>query len=233
MITQKIFVLNINNYQPEITKYTYPTIEAYADKIGAEIVYITERKYPDYPVTFEKHQIYDLADTDWSIYIDSDVLIHPEFFDVASISDPNKVIIDYNNVATGRYYLDNYFLRDNRFISVSNFISWVSSRCIDYWKPDLDRPLVDILKSIYPLPREEFFNIGHRIDDYLCSRNIAKYGLKVKYIDDIFKDIYGHINLSYYYHTTALHHKKVDEINCKYLEWFDMETYSHKEYHEH
>ena len=35
------------------------------------------------------------------------------------------------------------------------------------------------------VPREEFFNIGHRIDDYLCSRNIAKYGLKVKYIDDI------------------------------------------------
>lgn len=235
MYSKKIFVLNINDYLPEITKFTYPTIEAYADRIGAELVYITERKYPDYPITFEKHQIYDLADTDWSIYIDSDVLINDEFYDITELSSPNRIILPFNNVATGRYYMDDYFLRDDRFISVTNFISWVPSRCIDYWKPDLERTKEEIIASIYNVPREEFYNPPHRIDDYICSRNIARYGLKVTYIDDIYSKIYGHDKLEYFFHTSVLDHQKIIDIERKNLQWYNPEEYHrlHSDHHHH
>jgi hypothetical protein len=64
------------------TRYGYltvPTIEAYAKKIGAEFLVISDLKlFKKYP-HFEKFQIYDLLNSyDRIIYFDSDVLIKPD-----------------------------------------------------------------------------------------------------------------------------------------------------------
>ena len=219
MTTKTIFVLNINDYEPEVTKHTYPLIEQYADRIGAQLTFITKRKYPKYPVTFEKFQIYDLASSDWSIYIDSDVLIHPEFYDVTSLVTPDTVIIDHNNIALGRYEMDQYFRRDGRYISVANYISWVSMDCIDYWKPDLNRTPEEVISSIYKVPRDCFFDPQHRVDDYICSRNISKYGLKISYIDEVFRKIYNHSNLEYFYHPIRNDIPKAEDIINKSKNW--------------
>ena len=218
--SKTIFVLNINNYEPEITKYTYPLIESYADRIGAKVKYITKRKYPDHPITFEKFQIYDLADTDWSVYVDSDILIHPEFYDLCPLIPQDTVLINKNNVALGRYAIDKYFRRDGRYISTANYISWVSSDCLDFWKPDLDRTPEEIVSSIYPVPRENFHTPQHRTDDYLCSRNISKYGLKVKLVSDIYQKYYNHSRLEYYYHPDIMADSKLEDVERVHKIWF-------------
>lgn len=65
-----VFTLNVDGYAPEITALTYPLIEAYAEKIGADFHIISERKFPEWPVTYEKLQIFELAremGNDWNI----------------------------------------------------------------------------------------------------------------------------------------------------------------------
>ena len=69
-----VYLLNIGDYEPEITSLTYPYISRYASKIGAAVHLITERKFPEWPITYEKLQIYELGrqhGNDWNIYIDS------------------------------------------------------------------------------------------------------------------------------------------------------------------
>ena len=76
-----IYLLDINDFAPQVKKVTMPLIERYADKIGANIHTITERKFPEWPVTYEKLQIHRLAakhGNDWNIYFDLDTLIHPD-----------------------------------------------------------------------------------------------------------------------------------------------------------
>ena len=73
-----LFTLNVNKYSPEIVELTYPHLKAYAHKIGAEFVEITERKFKKMPVTYEKLQIFNLGkDNDWNIFIDADAMIQP------------------------------------------------------------------------------------------------------------------------------------------------------------
>ena len=57
-MTKKIIhVVNINNFFPELFALTYPTIESYAQRYGYEINIISERKFPDYPIHYEKLQV--------------------------------------------------------------------------------------------------------------------------------------------------------------------------------
>ena len=80
-VKKTIFLLRINDYSPEICALTYPLIRRYAQKIGAEIFEITKRRWPDWPVVYEKLQIFYLAQelqSEWQIYFDADTLIHPD-----------------------------------------------------------------------------------------------------------------------------------------------------------
>src|SRR3989344_5319340 len=51
-----VFTVVVDNYMPELCAKTLPTIRAYADKIGAEHIIISERKYPDFPPTYARSQ---------------------------------------------------------------------------------------------------------------------------------------------------------------------------------
>lgn len=188
-----IFTLNIDNYAPEILEITRPTLEYYANKIGAEIYDIKERKYPEYPVTYEKLQIYELAKklkADWIIYIDSDALIHPETIDFTNFLSRDTVMHNGFDMANIRWKYDDIFLRDGRNIGSCNWFTIASSWCIDLWTP-LDITLEEALNNIFPTPTETNTVVDrkHLIDDYALSRNIAKFGLKFTTSTEIYEKL--------------------------------------------
>ena len=217
-----IFILNVDNYAPEITKLTYPFLERYANKINAEFVIIKKRMFPKYPVTYEKLQIYELGrNNDWNIYIDSDCLIHPDFFDMTEVI-PENTVLNYNSDFAGnRFVYDNYFRRDGRNIGSINFLTVASSDCNDVWQPLTDITIERAIKDIKTIPRDKA--IGHdqsfRIDDYVLSRNIAKYGLKFKTLIEYFNET-GKTTYDYLYHERSTAEKdKIEGIKHKLKEW--------------
>ena len=182
-ILKTIFLLNVDNYAPEITKLTYPFIEAYAKKIGAKIFMIGNREFPDFPPVYEKLQIYKLAQeigSDWNIYIDSDALIHPDMPDVTTMLSKDTVLHNGTDFAPIRWKYDRFFIRDGRHIGSCNWFTIASDQCIELWKPLDDLTKEEAISNIFPILDELHTVItpDHLIDDYTLSRNIAKYGLK-------------------------------------------------------
>jgi len=178
-----IYTLNINDYAPEICEITYPLIQKWADKIGAEFVVIRDRKFPEYPVVYEKLQIYTLAKErgdDWIIFIDSDTLVHPDMFDPTEHLPMDTVMHHGEDFANNRWKYDNYFRRDGRNIGSCNWLAVASKWCLDLWKPLDDLTLEEAILNIFPtqIEKNTVIESSHLIDDYTLSRNIAKYGLK-------------------------------------------------------
>jgi hypothetical protein len=190
-----LYTLVVNDYAPEITALTFPLMKHYAAKIGADFHVITERKYPDWPITFEKFQVGELAlerNDEWSIFFDADTLIDPEMYDVTNHIGKDTVFHngkDFNGV---RWKWDRYMRRDARGIGSCTWCVGASEWTVeDLWmKPTIS--LEEILSNIHITVAEH--NSGechteHLIDDYLLSRNIARFGLKFKTIMDVCGDI--------------------------------------------
>lgn len=189
-----IYLLNIEDYAPEITAITYPLIYSYADKIGANVFKITERKFPGFPVVYEKLQIYELAQehsNDWSIYIDSDALVHPETVDFTRFLHRDTVAHNGADMSAVRWEHDRYFDRDGRHIGSCNWLTIASDWCIELWRPLDDLTLEEALGRIHPTVNESntIITKEHLIDDYVLSRNIAKYGLKFTTLTDLMPTI--------------------------------------------
>jgi hypothetical protein len=205
-VKKVIFTLNIgNSFAPELTKFTYPLLKHFAKKIGAEIYYITERKFPDWPVTYEKFQIYELAqqlNADWYWYLDSDALIHPDMMDITNYLIKHTVCHNGADHANIRWSYDRFFSRDSRHIGSANWCAIASDWCIELWKPLDDLTLAEALSNIHPVVEElnTIITADHLIDDYVCSRNIAKYGLKFNTIMGIYKEIGFKDGTCYFYH---------------------------------
>jgi len=186
-----IFTLNIDHYSDDTAKFTYPYMKMYADKIGAEFVEINKRKFPQYPVIYEKFQIYEMTkNCDWGLFFDSDVLINPKFFDITEILPMDTVSSLGFNHLEGHYELDNYFWRDGRRMSVGSCMTFASHLCREMWEPITDLTPDEILSRFHPWHYEE--KIGYTpdylIDDYLVSRNVAKYHLKYKSLRDLLRE---------------------------------------------
>lgn len=206
-IRKVIYTLNIGDYAPEICALTYPFMRRYAQKIGAEFHVITERKFPDWPVVYEKLQIQALSGgplggilvpgkqcriwpepPDWSIYIDSDALINPEMFCITEHIAKDTVCHNGRDMNGVRWKMDQYFRRDGRWIGSCNWFTIASDWCLDLWRPLDDLTFEQALENIYPTVGEH--NSGeckreHLIDDYTLSRNIARFGLKFTTVTDI------------------------------------------------
>jgi hypothetical protein len=177
-----LYLLNVGDYAPDVTAITYPLIYAYARKIGADVHLITERKFPEWPVTYEKLQIHDLArrnGADWHIYIDSDALIHPETPDWTCHLPMDTVAHNGSDFAGVRWRYDEYFKRDGRNIGSCNWLTIASSWCLDLWRP-LDMTPEEAIDAIHPTvhERKTVITREHLVDDYALSRNIARFGLK-------------------------------------------------------
>lgn len=221
-----VFTLCVDNYAPEITEITFPLLKAYADKIRADFHIITERKFPEYPPVYEKIQIYELAqqmENDWNIYIDADALIHPDLMDLTEMLPKDTVAHHGKDFAPIRWKLDRFFRRDGRFIGSGNWFTIASDWCIELWKPCEDMTLEEIYSNISPTVNERTsgcFDRTHLIDDYILSRNIAKYGLKFKVIREMMTDI-GFPNGGYFFwhaYTMPIE-QKVREMRQILAEW--------------
>lgn len=194
-IKKTIFTLDINNhYSKELTDLTYPYIKSYAHKIGADFHIINERKFPDYPVTYEKLQIYELSqkmENDWNIFLDCDTLIHPDMMDFTVHIPFDHVCHFGEDIASHRWKYDRFFLRDGRHIGSCTWFAVSSSWCTELWKPIDDMTIDEIGASIFPTRKEIVAGIEpiRLIEDYVLSRNIAKYGLKYIAFDSILKKL--------------------------------------------
>ena len=181
-----VFCLYVNDYAPDILKITKPYLEAWCKKIGADLHYITERKYPNLPYNFEKFQIYELGkDYDYQIFIDADALVPLEMFNPCNFIKDNEILFNSIDPANARFKFDKYFLRDGRNIGAGTWFVVTTKQTLDAWKPiDLinDLTIKECENNIVPIQVERNMGITptHLLDDYIVSRNIAKYGLKVR-----------------------------------------------------
>lgn len=189
-IKKTLYTLQINNYEPQICALTFPFMQHWANKIEADFVVIKERKNPDWPVVIEKMQIYDLArerEDDFAIFLDADALVNPEMFDITAHLRKDTVCFNGKDQNGVRYTMDHYFLRDGRGIGACNWLAIASDWCLDLWHPP-DITMEEALTRVHPTIGEHnsgMFTDNHLLDDYLLSRNIARFGLKHDTITEI------------------------------------------------
>jgi hypothetical protein len=160
----------IGDYFPDLWQYTLPTIKLYANRINADLNIITERKFPEWHINYEKMQVWeDGKGADLNLLVDADVLIHPYFPDIEQIIPLHHVAFQESYNASRKFKLNECFERDGRDVGVvSNVVvSGKSTHCL--WEPLNISP--DEGKKITIVREGD-------IDEYNLSRNVAKYGLK-------------------------------------------------------
>ncbi len=218
-----IYLLNIDNYAPEITAITYPLIERYARKICAQIEMIDERRFPEWDMDYEKLQIYDRAQvngSDWNIYIDSDALVHPELPDVTDLIPLDTVAHNGHDFANIRWRYDRYFRRDGRHIGSCNWLAIASSWCLDLWRPLDDLTPAQAYENIFPTIEEENTVIKreHLVSDYALSRNIARFGLKFTTLTQLWPKL--GLQPNFFWHAyTIPHQQKLIEMKKIVQQW--------------
>jgi len=218
-----IYTLNVDGYAPEITALTYPLMHYYADKIGADIYVIKERKFPDWPVTYEKLQIYELArqhKNDWNIYIDSDAIVHPETIDWTAYLKKDTVAHNGSDMANLRWRYNEYFLRDGRDWGSCNWLTIASDWCVDVWRP-LECTPAEAISNIFPTVDEynTVITREHLIDDYALSCNIARFGLKARKLMDVQKEV-GFPEANFFWHAYTISvADKVEEMKKLLINW--------------
>lgn len=165
-----IFVVRIDDYLPEMCAITLPTIKDYAHRIGAEYIEITERKFPKYPIPYEKMQIYKLGKgNDWNILIDADYMIHPQAPDFTTgLNDGYVGFFEAYDIRIVLSGVEKVFKNDGRFIGIANNFTITSRKTHKLWQP-LNESWKDIRKKL----KREFI-----VDEYCVSRNLSKYNLK-------------------------------------------------------
>lgn len=219
-----LYTLNIGNYAPEITAITFPLMKHWARKIRADFHVIESRQWPDYHITYEKFQIYELAqkhDNDWSIFLDADALVHPEMFDPTEFLARDTVAHHGKDMANIRWKYDRFFRRDGRHIGSGNWLAIASSWCIELWKPLEDITYEEALRNIQPTPNEvnTVIKTDHLIDDYVCSRNIAQFGLRFTTIIEMCKN-FGWQGSPYLWHQYTMGvEEKVLKIKSILKDW--------------
>jgi hypothetical protein len=221
-----IFTLNTapDEYK-EVTDLTYPFLKYYAHKIGAEFYEIKDRKFPDAKsITYEKCQVFQLAQDmgcEWVYFIDADALIHPDTMDFTVHIPKDTVMHHGNDLATFRWRYDKYFLRDGRHIGSCTWFIVASEWCLDIFRPLDDMKLEEAYKNIFPISGEIKAGIEpwRLIEDYVYSRNIAKYGLKYISVDTLLKSM-GLDSGALFYHQYAMDtQEKVVRLKNQMMEW--------------
>lgn len=194
-----LYTLDVGNYEPEITKLTFPLLRKYAKKIGADFYVIKDRKFPNFPIPYEKFQISELSKSrgdEWSIFFDADALVHPNMWDPTEVVGKEYTISNGSDFTPIRWKPDKYSKRDGRFIGKGNWCmmgsEWTAS---DLWRP-LDITKEEAEAMIIPTLAESSTVIegSHLIDDLTVSRNIARYGLQhvlINKIVDKYDEIIG------------------------------------------
>lgn len=202
-----IYTLNVGmTYSPEICAITYPLLKSYAHKIGADFEIITE----PYDLGIDgcrisgKFNLFELADKPdtWTIFLDSDALVHPDAIDYTQCLDPvdkhrRPSVFSYgHDFAYQRFHAGKLRWRSNTipdeaqtsdqalglctwFIAVND-----QSRCL--WVPPTQTFAREIIDYITPTASERHIKTPvSLIDDYMTSYNAASFNLSVNFANDI------------------------------------------------
>lgn len=146
---------------------TLPLLRNYADRIGAEFNLITERRYPDFPPTYEKVQVHDHGKgADWNILIDADLVVSADAPDM-TLRNPTMVLTQSQFFADSMFLIDQYFLRDGRNLGLAGGMVVTSKFTHDLWIP---------LEFGFDVASQRSRRM-HILDEYCISRNMAKFGL--------------------------------------------------------
>lgn len=162
---KELFTVAVDNYFPELCELTFPLLEKYAKRIGANFTIIKNRKYPDWPPTYEKMQIYELGmDNDYNILVDSDIIIKDKFPDITFLVPESFVGVYMTYQASMIYSNMEPFKDDPRDIGLATNFVVTTKSSHGLWKP---------LNCSW----EEAKNYSKRqfiIDEYCASKNLAE-----------------------------------------------------------
>lgn len=169
-----VHVIDIDDYFPELKLYTLPTIERFCDKIKADLKIIRERRFPDWPILTEKLQIYaNGALYPNNILLDLDILVHPDCYNPFERNIPyTHCAFKDNYNASKQLKSDIYFERDGRDVGISGCAVFTTSHTHDLWK------FSDYFKANKHMVLENILQERKIVDEYVMSRNLARYGLK-------------------------------------------------------
>ena len=214
-----IWIGNINNeYNPEILALTLPLFKQYAFKTKADLNILTERKFPEWHITYEKAQVY-LAGKDyyWNMVMDTDILIHPDCPDLFERVPDFIVGLKESYSADGSFLANQYFYRDQRKVGINACFAMASAACHDFWTP-LEWPEEYCISQIHMRPeeRERGVDPRHFITEYWMSNNLAKYGLKY---DGILHNDEIKRNLIFHTYFAPLESQKLIELRELYNSW--------------
>lgn len=186
-----IVTMCFDNWEPDITKQTFALMKFHAMKIGADFHLINKRKSPSKPMCYERFQIYEMVDDyDWIIQLDADLLMHPDMPDVTEFIQKDTILISSWDWVTKRFQLDEYFRRDGRHISVPGFFTVTSNWHKDFWRLPDDLTHDEAMARCTPALHEwagRKLGREHIVLDYIFSRNVARYGLRVMNFQELFK----------------------------------------------
>lgn len=210
-----IVTTTVNDYFPELCEYTIPNLKRYADKIGADFIRITDRKYPELHPAFEKLQVHEVAKHyDRTILIDADIMVDPKSIDLTEVYDNNEILCcmrydivhsSYNlwNI-TSRKNLDNrFFLKDRRNLGIAGFLIGCSNITYDFFEPISVQKAIEMQNEIY---RPAI------IDEYVMSLNVAKYSYPIVGVGPSFN--FKHLEM-----TTKNPEDFLDKVREIDLEW--------------
>ena len=183
-----LYTICVDNYFPELMRYTLPNLANYAQKIEAQFHIITERKFPDFPPTYEKMQIYELGKgNDWNILVDADSMFYPGMFDPTIMVPPDHVGYYMSFDASLLFECDQYFFRDGRNMGVASNFMCVPRACHDLWTP------LEFSAEIAKTKTKRWFIV----DEYCISRNLARFGLKhTGILDGEFQKLLTHFDVN-------------------------------------
>lgn len=202
-----ICTLNLDNHQPEVTAITYPTIEAYAHKIGADFKVITEERYK-YSKTANKFGIRDYSGLyDWYLYIDSDTIVNPDAPDWTAFLDMQDVLFNALDPSPIRFAPSIYNKRHRSYRGACTWLVGCSDWTLDdLWTPYAsEREYRECQANIFPCSHE--LNSGccdaaHLCDDYKLTENLARFGLTTQTVKDLYPKL--GLGMSPWYHLYAI-----------------------------
>lgn len=179
------------DFPPELTRRTFPLMERYARKIGADFRIIAERRFPDWPITYEKLQIHELGrDSAFNLFVDADALIHPNLFDLSQHIPRDHAFFYSTESAEPRIGpYDPWLLRDGRHLYGGGWMMAAWDWTHDFWRPIDDLTPEEAVARLHPLQPERTFGItpAHQIDELATARNVARFGLKIITYPDIIR----------------------------------------------
>lgn len=156
----------------EVTEITIPRIQSYARSIGADINLIgSKRKFPEYPLQYERLQIFDDGkDYEWNLAVDGDLLIGENVVDPTLYLSPKKIALTLSYPLSACASVESrIFQRDKRDLLPLQFFLVTSHLTHELWEP-LPGPPQHHIGSLIELDR---------MAEYACAYNIARYGLQV------------------------------------------------------